>query len=55
MVSGLMAERFGGVGSVQPRRSAEPDLDVEARLPSLATNRREDARMEAVVETLNVE
>lgn len=35
-------------------RSAEPDLEVEARLPCLETRRSEEARMEAVVEMLKV-
>lgn len=35
-------------------RSAEPDLEVEARLPCLATRRSEEARIEAVVEMLKV-
>jgi hypothetical protein len=35
-------------------RSAEPDLDVEARLPCLATRSSEDAMMDDVVEILNV-
>ena len=50
-----MALRFGGVGAVEVRRSAEPDLDVAARLPCLLRRRREEARMEDVVEMLNVE
>ena len=39
---------------MQFRRSAEPDLDVEALLPCLAIKRRDEARMEEVVEILNV-
>lgn len=35
-------------------RSAEPDLEVEARLPCLETRRSEEARMEAVVLMLKV-
>jgi len=36
------------------RRSAEPDLEVEARLPCLLRRRRDEARIEDVVEMLNV-
>jgi hypothetical protein len=36
------------------RRSAEPDFDVEARLPCFAIMSREEATMEAVVLMLNV-
>jgi hypothetical protein len=36
------------------RRSADPDLDVEALLPCLLTIRREDARIEDVVDMLKV-
>lgn len=35
-------------------RSAEPDLEVEARLPCFETRRREEARIEAVVLMLKV-
>lgn len=54
MVSGLMAFRFGAVGEVLWRRSAEPDLEVDARFPCLPSMRRDDARMEEVVEMLKV-
>jgi len=36
------------------RRSAEPDLEVEALLPCLAMRRRLEARMEEVVLMLKV-
>jgi hypothetical protein len=36
------------------KRSAEPDLEVEARLPCLLRSRREEAKMDEVVEMLNV-
>jgi hypothetical protein len=36
------------------RRSAEPDLEVEALLPCLATRRRLEARIEEVVLMLKV-
>jgi hypothetical protein len=55
IVFGVMALRLGGVGLVEVRRSAEPDLDVAARLPCLLRRRREDARIEDVVEILKVE
>lgn len=35
-------------------KSAEPDLEVEALLPCLERRRREEARMEEVVEMLKV-
>lgn len=55
MFAGAMAERFGGVGNAMlAMRSAEPDLEVDARLPCLEMRRREEARMEAVVEMLKV-
>lgn len=46
--------RTGAVGSVLESRSAEPDLEVEARLPCLAIRRSEEARMELVVLMLKV-
>jgi hypothetical protein len=46
--------RFGVVGTVQERRSADPDLDVDARFPCLLKRRSDDARMEEVVEMLKV-
>jgi hypothetical protein len=55
MVSGVTARRFGGVGNVELRRSAEPDFDVEARFPCLLSSSRDDAKMEDVVEILKVE
>jgi hypothetical protein len=54
MVSGLIAIKLGCVGKVEVRRSAEPDLDVEARFPCLLRISRDEARMEDVVEMLNV-
>lgn len=54
MVSGRTLRRFGCVGTVDCRRSADPDLDVEARLPCLEIRRREEARMEEVVLMLKV-
>jgi hypothetical protein len=35
-------------------RSAEPDLEVDARFPCFARRRRDEARMEDVVEMLKV-
>ena len=55
MVSALMAEILGALGPMELRTSAEPDFEVAARLPCLAMRRREEARMEEVVETLKVE
>lgn len=54
MVSGVTAIKLGAVGCVEVSRSAEPDLDVEARLPCLLKSRREEARMDDVVEMLKV-
>lgn len=55
MLSGRMRARLGGVGKAMwAMRSAEPDLEVEARLPCLERRSREEARMEAVVEMLKV-
>lgn len=53
-MSGVTAARFGAAGVVDMRRSADPDLDVEALLPCLLTIRREDARIEDVVDMLKV-
>lgn len=39
---------------VELSRSAEPDLEVDARLPCLLMMRREEAKIEDVVEILNV-
>jgi len=49
-----MFMRFGAEGRVQARRSAEPDLEVDALLPCLLTRRRDEARMDEVVEMLKV-
>jgi hypothetical protein len=54
MVSGRTAMRFGAVGVTDARRSAEPDLEVDALFPCLLTSRNEEARIEDVVEMLNV-
>ena len=54
MVSGVMAIKFGAVGKVEFKRSAEPDLDVEALFPCLLNMRRDEARMEEVVDILKV-
>lgn len=54
MVLGVTARRFGGAGSVQLSKSAEPDFEVEARLPCLLSRRREEPRIDDVVEMLNV-
>jgi len=54
MVLGVIAIKFGAVGFIEVRRSADPDLEVEARFPCLLRRRREELRMEDVVEILNV-
>ena len=54
MVSGVTAIKFGAVGKVKVKRSAEPDFEVEARFPCLLNIRREEARMDEVVEMLKV-
>jgi adenosine deaminase len=51
---GVTATRLGAVGKVAYSRSAEPDFEVEARLPCLLKRRREEARMDDVVEMLKV-
>lgn len=51
---GVMAMRFGAVGRVDLRRSAEPDLDVEARFPCLLRRSSDEATIEDVVEMLKV-
>jgi hypothetical protein len=50
---GEMASRTGA-GEAARRRSAEPEAEVEARLPCLARRRRGAQRREAVVLTLKV-
>ena len=55
IVFGVMALRFGGVGVVELRRSAEPDFEVAARLPCLLRRRRVEANIEEVVDMLKVE
>jgi hypothetical protein len=52
--AGVMFSRIGGLGNVLCRRSADPDFEVDARLPCFAMKRREEARMEDVVLMLNV-
>jgi hypothetical protein len=54
MVSGVIAIKSGAVGKVELSRSAEPDLDVEARFPCLLSRSREDANMDDVVDMLKV-
>lgn len=53
-MSGVTADKFGAVGRVEVRRSADPDLDVEALFPCLLRSKRDEARMEDVVEILKV-
>ncbi len=52
MVSGVTASKLGAVGKVALSKSAEPDLDVEARFPCLLRSNKEDAKMDDVVEML---
>ncbi len=47
--------RFGGLGLVELRRSAEPDFEVEALFPCFASKRSDEAIIDDVVEMLNVE
>jgi len=47
--------RSGGKGLVELRRSADPDLEVEALFPCLLRSSSEDAKIEEVVEMLNVD
>jgi len=54
IVSGVTAFKFGAVGRVDVSKSAEPDLEVEALFPCLLRRSREEARIEDVVEMLNV-
>lgn len=54
MVSGRIRDICGARGAMQLRRSAEPDLEVEARLPCFAMRRRLEAMIEALVLMLNV-
>ncbi len=52
----MTASSLGCLGVfVQARTSADPDLDVEARLPCLAMSRSEDAKIEEAVLMLKVE
>ena len=54
MVSGVTAIIFGAVGETASRRSADPDLDVDARFPCLLKRRSDDARIDEVVRMLKV-
>lgn len=51
---GVTAEITGDLGTTQERRSADPDLEVEALLPCLAMSRSEEARILDVVDMLKV-
>jgi hypothetical protein len=46
--------RLGAVGTVAFSKSAEPDFDVEALFPCLLRRSREEAKIDEVVEILNV-
>jgi len=50
----VTAINLGAVGKVELSKSADPDLDVEARFPCLLRRSREEAKMEDVVEILKV-
>lgn len=54
MVSGRTLDILGARGCMQLRRSAEPDLEVEALLPCLAMRSRLEARIDEVVLMLKV-
>lgn len=54
MVDGVIRLSCAGVGRIVMRRSADPDFEVEARLPCLAIRSSEEARMDEVVDMLNV-
>ena len=53
-VSGETAIKLGGTGRVELRRSADPDLDVDALFQCLLRSKSEDAKMDEVVEILKV-
>ena len=53
-MSGEIADRLGGVGSVELSKSAEPDLEVDARFPCLLNRSNDDARIDDVVDMLKV-
>lgn len=54
MVSGVTADKFGAVGNVEARRSADPDFEVDALFPCLLRSKRDEAKMDDVVEMLKV-
>ena len=54
MVFGDTADSFGAVGSVELSKSAEPDLEVEARFPCLLKRSKDEAKIDEVVDMLNV-
>ena len=54
IVVGLIAVRVGAVGLVHIKRSADPDLDVDALFPCLLSISREEAKIEEVVDMLKV-
>lgn len=49
-----VVDAMTGAGLAASKRSADPDFEVEALLPCLATRRSADDIMDAVVETLYV-
>ena len=53
-VSGETAIKLGARGSVELRRSADPDLEVDALFPCLLRSKSEDAKIDEVVEMLKV-
>ena len=54
MFCALEAVRLGGVGCMEERMSAAPEIDVCARLPCLDIKSKEEAMREAVVLILYV-
>lgn len=52
--SAVTASKFGALGLMACNRSAEPDVEDEARFPCLLKSKSDEARIEDVVETLNV-
>lgn len=50
----MTAAKTGALGPTACNRSAEPDLEVDALFPCLLRSKREEARIEDVVEILKV-
>ena len=54
-VVAVTASMSGTIGWMACNRSAEPEADEDARLPCLLRRRSDEARIDDVVEILNVE